>query len=81
MEHWLLPICIPARYAKKCITREAHGDSRNSQGNSRAAANIASSCAVMKPGADEGAIPAKLSLNMRATVTAGLAKEVEAVNQ
>ena len=33
------------------------------------------------PTADTGAIPAKVSENMRATVTAGLAKDVELVNQ
>ncbi len=37
--------------------------------------------ATTKPGALAGAIPAKLSLNMRPTTAAGLAKEVEAVNQ
>ncbi len=36
---------------------------------------------MMKAGAEEGAIPAKLLLNDRAIVTAGLANEVEAVNQ
>jgi len=35
----------------------------------------------MKPGASAGRIPAKVSLSARAIVTAGLAKEVEAVNQ
>src|SRR4051794_22880902 len=38
-------------------------------------------CAAMKPGVDPGAIPAKLSENIRPTVTAGLAKDVELVNQ
>lgn len=37
--------------------------------------------AAMKPGASGGAIPANVSLSERAMVTAGLAKEVEAVNQ
>ena len=35
----------------------------------------------MNIGTEAGAIPAKVSLNMRAMVTAGLAKEVEEVNQ
>ena len=35
----------------------------------------------MNTGADEGAMPAKLSENMRPTVMAGLAKLVDAVNQ
>ena len=35
----------------------------------------------MNMGTDSGAIPANVLLNVRATVTAGLANEVEAVNQ
>ena len=35
----------------------------------------------MKAGAEAGAMPAKVSVRLRATVTAGLANEVEAVNQ
>ena len=35
----------------------------------------------MKPGASAGRIPANVSLNERAIVTAGLANDVEAVNQ
>ena len=35
----------------------------------------------MKLGADEGAIPAKVSLNMRPTVMAGLAMLVELVKK
>ena len=35
----------------------------------------------MKPGVSAGLIPAKVSLSERAIVTAGLANEVEAVNQ
>ena len=38
-------------------------------------------CAPMKAGTSAGPIPEKLSVNDRAIVTAGLAKEVEAVNQ
>src|SRR4029434_7313063 len=37
--------------------------------------------ATINPGASAGWIPANVSLNERATVTAGFAKEVEAVNQ
>ena len=37
--------------------------------------------APMKPGTEAGAMPAKVSENIRPTVTAGLAKEVELVNQ
>jgi hypothetical protein len=35
----------------------------------------------MKAGAEDGAIPANVLLRERAIVTAGLAKEVDAVNQ
>ena len=36
---------------------------------------------AMNAGAEAGAMPAKVSERLRATVTAGLAKDVEAVNQ
>jgi hypothetical protein len=36
---------------------------------------------MMKPGASAGRIPAKVLLAARASVTAGLAKDVELVNQ
>jgi hypothetical protein len=42
--------------------------------------SMPASCAAMNCTAPEGAIPAKVSDNERAIVTAGLAKEVEAVN-
>ena len=35
----------------------------------------------MKPGVSAGRIPAKVSLTERASVTAGFAKDVDAVNQ
>ncbi len=35
----------------------------------------------MKPATEPGAIPAKVSVKARPIVTAGLAKEVEEVNQ
>ena len=38
-------------------------------------------CAAMNTGADEGAIPANVSENIRPTVIAGLAKLVDEVNQ
>jgi len=46
-----------------------------------APANAAASCAAIKPGTECGAIPEKLAVIARATVTDGLANEVEAVNQ
>lgn len=44
-------------------------------------ARAPASCATMNMGTSPGAIPEKLSVSARAIVTAGLAKEVEAVNQ
>ena len=45
------------------------------------AATVLLSCAAMNMGTDAGAMPAKVSDRLRATVTAGLAKDVDAVNQ
>jgi len=39
------------------------------------------SSATTKPGTLAGAMPAKVSLNMRPNATAGLANDVDAVNQ
>ena len=54
-------------------------------GHSHAASAVAiaapTSCATMKAGTPAGAMPAKVSDSARAIVTAGLANEVEAVNQ
>ena len=44
-------------------------------------ARAPTSCATMNMGTSPGAMPEKLSVNARATVTAGLAKDVDAVNQ
>src|SRR5687767_9877482 len=52
-----------------------------SQRNSSVAAAAPTSCATMKPGTSTGRIPANVSLAARARVTAGLANDVEAVNQ
>ena len=49
--------------------------------DSPVAAAAPSTCAAMKPGASAGRRPAKVSVAARASVTAGLANEVEAVNQ
>lgn len=47
----------------------------------QACAPTATSWAAMKAGALPGAMPAKVSLTMRPATAAGLANEVEAVNQ
>jgi hypothetical protein len=56
----------------------AEGKDRRSIGNAKARP---ANCARTKPGTSAGRMPAKVSLNDRAIVTAGFAKEVEAVNQ
>ena len=45
------------------------------------AKGTATSCAAMKSGAEDGAIPAKLFENIRPIVMAGLAKLVELVKK
>jgi hypothetical protein len=45
------------------------------------AAAIPRSCATVNAGTPAGAMPANVSESERATVTAGLANEVDAVNQ
>jgi hypothetical protein len=49
--------------------------------NSTVAALAPAICATMKPGASFGRIPANVSVAARASVTAGFANDVEAVNQ
>ena len=44
-------------------------------------ANAPTNCATMNIGTSAGAIPEKLLVSARAIVTAGLANDVEAVNQ
>src|ERR1700735_4274050 len=57
------------------------GSDGTNQRNRSVAAKAPASCARMKPGASTGRIPAKVLLAQRASVTAGFAKEVDAVNQ
>src|SRR5437868_957048 len=45
------------------------------------AATAPKTCAAMKPGTSSGRIPANVSVAARARVTAGLANDVDAVNQ
>ena len=53
----------------------------NSQAETAKAENPPMNCARIKFGTSRGRIPAKVSENPLAIVTAGFAKEVEAVNQ
>src|SRR5262245_62847723 len=57
------------------------GSVGTSQRKSPVAAAAPSSCATMNAGASTGRIPANVSLAARARVTAGVANDVEAVNQ
>lgn len=45
------------------------------------AASAPTTCAAMKAGASTGRMPEKLAVKARAIVTAGLAKDVDDVNQ
>src|SRR4051812_36241533 len=49
--------------------------------NTRALVAAPANCATMKPGASAGRIPANVSVRQRANATAGLANDVDAVNQ
>src|SRR5215472_16070229 len=60
---------------------ECFANDGTSQRKSAVAAAAPQSWAEMKPGASTGRIPANVSDAARASVTAGLANEVEAVNQ
>jgi hypothetical protein len=71
------------RVLKRCsgfVTLTGHY-LRQSHRPSITAKSIPPSWAKIKPGAAEGAMPANVSEIDRAMVTAGLAKDVEAVNQ
>src|SRR5579872_5985558 len=57
------------------------GSDGTSQRNKSVAAAAPANCARTNPGASAGRIPANVSDAVRARVTAGLANEVEAVNQ
>jgi hypothetical protein len=53
----------------------------NNQPRTYVAMTAATSWEIINPGASTGRIPEKLSVNERASVTAGLAKLVDDVNQ
>src|SRR5947207_2267533 len=76
------PLLPTMRSTSLATTRGATaGSVGTSQRKRTVAAPAPRSCAMMKPGASAGRIPAKVSVSDRATVTAGFAKDVEAVNQ
>jgi hypothetical protein len=57
------------------------GGAGYSQQKTAVAAAAPISCAAIKPGASAGRIPANVLVALRARVTAGLANEVDDVNQ
>jgi hypothetical protein len=57
------------------------GNDGTSHRKRNVAANAPMSWAAIKPGASAGRMPAKVFVKARASVTAGLANDVEAVNQ
>src|SRR5215470_20345213 len=62
-------------------SRAFSGSAGASRRNRSVAAAAPISCARIKPGASAGRMPANVLLKARASVTAGFANEVEAVNQ
>ncbi len=73
--------CIKARSCLFGHWLVGVSDPRNSQAKNNVAKTAAINWAAMNAGMSEGAIPAKLSENPLAMVTAGFAKDVEEVNQ
>src|SRR5262249_35209626 len=66
----------------RSTTRSAvDGSTGTSQRKTSVARAAPASCAKMKLGTSAGRMPAKVSVAARARVTAGLANEVDAVNQ
>jgi len=62
-------------------TVDSFGVAGYNQQNNRVAAAAPSNCATINPGASTGRIPANVLDAARAKVTAGLANEVDEVNQ
>ena len=75
-------LCLdqPPHQARR-IARRGHPPVGGARRSSGSANKSPINCAATKPGASIGRMPAKVSLSVRAIVTAGLANEVEAVNQ
>ena len=77
----------PSVSCRSCPSRRSRsvsGTSRGCRGRGTGSGRTPAapiSCMTMNIGADDGWMPAKLSDNVRATVTAGLAKLVDDVNQ
>ncbi|MBM4279606.1 MAG: hypothetical protein FJ137_02210 [Deltaproteobacteria bacterium] len=68
------------RALRSCATGVNAGDGASAR--SRAAASrTPPSSPTTKPAADDGAMPAAVPVNTRASVTAGFAKHIDCVNQ
>jgi hypothetical protein len=83
---WSCRLSVPGGRDVLVLNLSAFGpyavtSSRQSQQLRMMTASDPATWATMKPATPAGAIPAKVSDSERAMVTAGLAKEVEAVNQ
>ena len=63
------------------LKRRFHAETGQSQRDSAIAIVAPTNCATINASTPVGAIPAKVSESARAKVTAGLANEVDAVNQ
>lgn len=70
----------PERFCRQLFIAYA-AFSFNNQWNNSVAAAAPRNCATIKGATEEGAMPAKVLDKLRAMVTAGLANDVEAVNQ
>lgn len=76
------PFCVVANRECGTTTRSACADKfGTSQRNKKVAHKAPAICATTNNGTSDGRIPAKVSDKERAIVTAGFAKEVDAVNQ
>jgi hypothetical protein len=71
----------PASVRGNTISFASEESVGTSQRKRTVAAKAPINCVTIKPGASSGRIPANVSVNALASVTAGLAKEVDAVNQ
>ena len=71
--------CVDA--APRCRSAAAGVSGYTARSQAAQAEQPPASWATTNAGTEAGAMPAKVSLNMRPTVTAGLAKLVDEVNQ
>src|SRR3989344_7474 len=82
-QRWLWKMVTSVMGSQACAedAEEAAGAAGPSLACSQAPRAAPANCASMKAGAFCGAMPAKLSVNMRPNTAAGLANEVDAVKK